>query len=91
LGQLGKSEIEKVKILVTILPSGKSYYVGIPTNWTVEKFLIGFKRKINKNDEAPMLATLKRDGKELDPTSTFRGEGIIDGDVILLREHVVGG
>lgn len=82
---------EKVKVTAMLLPSGKSYQIGIPVEWTIERFIGEFKRKMGKDDATPMLATLKRTNRELDPSSTIKKEGITDGDAIILREHVVGG
>lgn len=82
---------EKVKVTAMLMPSGKSFQIGIPVDWTIERFISEFKRKIGKGDSTPMIATLKRINRELDPSSTIKMEGIIDGDAIILREHVVGG
>ncbi len=91
MGIAENKKSEKVKVTATLLPSGKSYQLGIPVDWTIEKFIDEFKRKTEKSDATPMLATLKRTNKELDPSSTIAREDIVDGDVIILREHVVGG
>ncbi len=81
---------EKVKVTAMLMPSGRSFQIGIPIDWPVEKFIGEFKRKMGKGD-TPMVATLKRTNKELNPSSTVKLEGITDGDTIILREHVVGG
>jgi hypothetical protein len=91
LGTLGKNESEKVKVTAKLLPSGKTYQISVPVNWTIERFISEFKRKMEKNDAGPIEATLKRTSTELNPEATFKAKEIVEGDTIILRETITGG
>ena len=87
------------KVRVTVLdPSGSTErQVGIPTSWTVERFIREFTRKLNfpNTDKHGNLisyeAVLKRTGDILDPMDTIKQAGIQEGDVIRLRLKQEGG
>jgi hypothetical protein len=91
MGTPEKSGQNRVQVTVTLPLSNKTFKVGIPADWTVEKFIAGVKKKMGKTDDAVMDAVLKRTGKGLNTSSTIKSEGIIDGDEIILRETVQGG
>jgi len=87
------------KVRVTVLdPSGSNErQVGIPTSWTVERFIREFTRKLNlpNTDEHGNLvsyeAVLKRTGNMLDPQKTIQQADIQEGDIIRLRTRQEGG
>lgn len=87
------------KVRVTVLdPSGSNErQVGIPTSWTVERFIREFSRKLNlpSTDEHSNLvsyeAVLKRTGNMIDPQKTVQQSDIQEGDIIRLRARQEGG
>lgn len=80
------------KVKVTVLdPSGsRDIPVGIPIDWTVDRFISEFKRKLGL-PAANYTAELKRTNSILDPQDTITQAGIQEGDVIRLRHEVKGG
>lgn len=81
------------KVKVTVLdPSGsRDIPVGIPIDWTVDRFITEFKRKLGLSAAANYTAELKRTNSILDPMDTIKQAGIQEGDVIRLRHEVKGG
>jgi len=88
---------EKVRVQV-LDPTGSSERrVGVPVNWTVERFIREYARRLNLPtvDERGNLvsyeAVLKRTGEILDPQKTIQQAGIQEGDIIRLRARQEGG
>ena len=82
---------EKVKVTVLDPSGSRDIPVGIPVDWTVERFISEFKRKLGLPAEANYTAELKRTNSVLDPRDTIKQAGIQESDVIRLRHEVKGG
>lgn len=81
------------KVKVTVLdPTGsKEVPVGVPVEWTVDRFISEFTKKLGLSGAANYTAELKRTNSILDPQDTINRAGIQEGDVIRLRHKVIGG
>ena len=81
------------KVKVTVLdPSGsREIPVGVPVEWTVDRFISEFTKKLGLPAAVNYKAVLKRTNTILDPQDTINRAGIQEGDVIRLEHQVVGG
>ena len=82
---------EKVKVTVLDPSGSRDIPVGIPIDWTVDRFISEFKKKLGLPAGANYTAELKRTNSLLDPMDTINRAGIQEGDVIRLRHEVKGG